>query len=270
MITASLVLFNNPPELYGKAIESFLQAASDGLLLVVDNSPQQLRHMLFQHERVKYVFNGQNLGFGRAHNRAIALLPKSSRLHLLLNPDVHFDIDVLQRLAEFMQHDASVGAVMPRISYPDGSPQLLAKLLPTPIDLILRRFIPSTRIRQRINRRYELHGLPQNAPIEVPSLSGCFLLVRTDLLKAVGGFDERYFMYMEDVDLVRRIADHGKTVYVPSISVTHEYAKGSYVNKKLLGYHLKSALQYFSKWGWWFDKVRTDRNNIVLNLIAKQ
>lgn len=270
MITASLVLFNNAPEVYGKAIESFLQAAPDGILLVLDNSPLPLQHSLFAHERVKYVFNDENLGFGRAHNRAIALLPDTSRLHLLLNPDVHFAADVLQKLAGFMQEDAATGAVMPRISYPDGSPQLLAKLLPTPVDLILRRFIPSTRIRQRINTRYELHALPQLEPVEVPSLSGCFLLVRTDLLKDVGGFDERYFMYMEDVDLVRRIADRAKTVYMPSISVTHEYAKGSYVNKKLLGYHLKSALQYFSKWGWWFDKVRAERNHKVLNLIAKQ
>lgn len=267
MITASLVLYKSPPVLFGAVVQSFLDAVPDGLLLISDNSPEPIRHPLFEHPRVQYLFNCANLGFGKGHNRALQAVPSESEFHLMLNPDVRFGPDVLPALVQIMGMDQAICAAMPRIAYPDGSLQRLCKLLPTPLDLIIRRFIPFEGVRRKINERYELHDLPQDSVVEVPTLSGCFILVRTDLLKALSGFDERYFMYMEDVDLVRRIGDHGKVVYVPGVCVIHEYAKGSYSNKKLLGYHLSSAFKYFNKWGWWFDRVRTARNQKILRRI---
>ena len=267
MITASIVLFKTPPELFTMAMRSFLDGTHDGLLIISDNSPEPIRHSLFAHPRVCYLFNGANLGFGKGHNKAIRKLPPESEFHLMLNPDVRFDPDVISQLVQVMGEDPATGAAMPRVVYPDGSFQNLCKLLPTPLDLIIRRFIPFEAIRRRINARYELHDLPQTSIIEVPTLSGCFLLLRTSLLKTLSGFDERYFMYMEDVDLIRRIGDHAKTVYVPNVSIIHEYAKGSYFNKKLLGHHLVSAMKYFHKWGWWFDRVRAERNRKILSTI---
>jgi GT2 family glycosyltransferase len=93
--------------------------------------------------------------------------------------------------------------------------------------------------------------------------------VRTALLQQLGGFDERYFMYMEDVDLVRRIGDLARTVYMPSVHVVHAYAKGSYRNRKLLGYHLQSARKYFAKWGWTIDPIRSQRNRRILQQIDR-
>lgn len=267
MITASLVLYKSAPALFSAAVQSFLDASPDGLLFISDNSPEPLCHPLVEHPRVGYLFNDENLGFGKGHNRAIQVIPPESEFHLILNPDVRFEVNVLPTLEKVMQVDQSIGAVMPRVVYPDGSLQRLCKLLPTPLDLIIRRFIPFEGARRRINARYELHSLMQDSIIEVPALSGCFLLVRTKLLESLGGFDERYFMYMEDVDLVRRIGDVARTVYVPSVYIIHEYAKGSYSNKKLLGYHLASALKYFSKWGWWFDPVRAERNLNILKIV---
>lgn len=264
MITASLVLYHNDPAVFGDAITSFLASAPDGEIWVSDNSVAPLIHPLFTHRRVHYVHNGVNLGFGSGHNRAIAQLPKVSTLHLILNPDVRFEPRVLPALQAVMDGDKNIGAVMPRINFPDGSLQRLAKLLPSPVDLIFRRFIPSVTLRERINQRYELHDLPQNQASEVPVISGCCLLVRTAALHRVGGFDERYFMYMEDIDLVRRLGDFSTILYVPTVSVVHDYAKGSYVNRKLLGFHVKSALKYFTKWGWLFDSQRISRNAAVL------
>lgn len=266
IVSASLVLFHNDPDLYGRAMSSFLDGC-EGILYVMDNSAMPLNNELFSHPRVRYAFFGSNLGFGAAHNRALQAVPPESEFHLMLNPDVRFGPDVLPALVQMMGTDQAICAAMPRIAYPDGSLQRLCKLLPTPLDLIIRRFIPFEGVRRKINERYELHTLPQDSVVEVPTLSGCFMLVRTGLLKALGGFDERYFMYMEDVDLVRRIGDHGKVVYVPGVCVIHEYAKGSYSNKRLLGYHLSSALKYFNKWGWWFDRVRTERNQKILRRI---
>lgn len=262
-ITASLVLYHNDPAQYGAAIQSFLSGC-DGRLVVVDNSAEPLQHPLFADPRVQVIFAGRNLGFGAGHNLAIRALAGQSDAHLLLNPDVSFGPEVLSHLSARLEREPDISALMPRIAYPDGELQRLCKLLPTPLDLILRRFIPSQSLRSRLNERYELHDLPQDRSSEVPSLSGCFLLVRMALLQGMGGFDERYFMYMEDVDLVRRLGDHGRTVYDPSVTVVHAYAKGSYRNRKLLGYHLKSALKYFGKWGWVVDVTRTRRNREAL------
>ena len=76
------------------------------------------------------------------------------------------------------------------------------------------------------------------------------MFFRSTVLKKVGGFDERYFMYMEDVDLCREIRKNYMISYNPICTVTHQYRKGSYIKYKLLGYHIKSALRYFHKWGW--------------------
>ena len=268
-LSASLVLFHNDPILYGAAIQSFLDGC-DGVLYIIDNSEEPLVHGLFLHPRVRYVHAGKNLGFGKAHNLALALVAGTSDFHLLLNPDISFECNVLPAMVRHLEVAPDIGALMPRIEYPDGSLQRLCKLLPSPVDLIFRRFIPSDSIKARINRRYELHALPQDRPSCVPTLSGCFLLIRTQLLRRIGGFDERYFMYMEDVDLVRRVGSIAQTVYLPTVKVVHAYAKGSYRSKKLLKYHLQSAVQYFSKWGWLADRDRRVRNKAVLSQLSDQ
>lgn len=103
--------------------------------------------------------------------------------------------------------------------------------------------------------------------MEVPILSGCFMFVRMDVIGKVGLFDERFFMYSEDVDLCRRIGEISKTVFYPNVAVFHEYEKGSYKNKKLLKYHIRSTIKYFNKWGWIFDRKRADANKKCLNQI---
>ena len=86
------------------------------------------------------------------------------------------------------------------------------------------------------------------------------MFLRRASIEQTGLFDERFFMYMEDVDLCRRIGERYKTAVYPYVAVQHEYAKGSYKDLKLLAYHLQSAVLYFSKWGWFFDTDRKLRN----------
>ena len=96
--------------------------------------------------------------------------------------------------------------------------------------------------------------------MNVPVLSGCFMFLRTSALKDVGLFDENIFMYLEDTDLSRRIHTKYKTIFYPKVQITHEYAKESNKSKKLLKYHIQSAIYYFNKWGWVFDKQRDEIN----------
>jgi GT2 family glycosyltransferase len=187
---------------------------------------------------------------------------EASEYHLVLNPDVHFAQDIPAAIYRFMNENLDIGLLMPRIRYPDGSDQRLCKQIPAPIDLISRRFggaIGRSIFAKRL-RRYELCYLDMRITREIPCLSGCFMFIRSATLREVGFFDERYFMYMEDVDLCRRIGARHKTVFYPEVAVTHGYAKGSYRDPKLLRYHLQSAFRYFCKWGWVYDSERSRLN----------
>jgi len=215
--------------------------------------------------RIEYVFNNENLGYGRAHNIALKKsIEKSTPYHIVLNPDICFDSGVLQVLYKYMEENYDIGNIMPQVKYPNGDIQHLCKLLPTPIDLIFRRFIPLKDWKDKRNEKFELHFTGYKLIANVPSLSGCFMFLRTSVLKEVGIFDENIFMYLEDTDLNRRIHGKYKTIYYPKIEIIHEYAKESYVNKKLLMYHIKSAIYYFNKWGWLFDVERGEINSKCL------
>ena len=87
-----------------------------------------------------------------------------------------------------------------------------------------------------------------DGPTDIESCTGCFMTVRTAVLKAVGGFDERFFMYMEDADLSRRLARHGRLVLLPQVSVVHRWEKASGKSLTFLKIHLRSMRLYFSKW----------------------
>jgi GT2 family glycosyltransferase len=89
------------------------------------------------------------------------------------------------------------------------------------------------------------------------------MFLRAEVLQRVGGFDERYFMYIEDTDLTRRIARECLTIFFPHVSVYHEYGKGSYKDLRLLAIHLASAVRYFNKFGWVSDPERLEMNRRV-------
>jgi GT2 family glycosyltransferase len=261
-ITGSIVVYRNPLGEVQDAIRSFLNTQLEVKLLVVDNSPNDALRGLCGDPRVTYIFNGRNLGFGAAHNIALRVLMNKAAYHVALNPDVYFDSGVLERLLEFARSRPDVGLMMPKILNPDESIQHLCKKLPTPSDLILRRFLPAA-LKPFFQKRlagYELLDQDYTRIHSVPVLSGCFMLINCEALSQVGLFDERYFMYLEDVDLCRRIHQSFETIYYPEVAIYHRYKKGSYRSLRLFMHHIISALRYFHKWGWYRDKERADIN----------
>lgn len=214
-----------------------------------------------------YFRTGGNIGFGRGHNLALKYLEDvDASYHLILNPDIEFEAGTLGRLTGMMDSHPEVGLVMPKVVYPDGSIQYLCKLLPTPMDLVLRRFSPDF-IRQFFQRRmdaFDLRCFDYAASAHIPYLSGCFMFTRRSVLEAVGGFDERFFLYMEDLDLCRRMAALSKLLYWPEAVVTHVHQKASYKNFRILRLHLVAAIAYFNKWGWIFDSGRKETNRATL------
>lgn len=271
-ITASIVLYKTKIADLKQVMDSFFSTHSlDIHLFLVDNSPtDELKSICgeYQKNSISYIFNNANLGYGSAHNVAIKeSVKQGGKYHIILNPDIYFDKDVIGELTNYMEANPNVGNIMPKIVYPDGGLQYLCKLLPTPMDLILRRFIPLKTWKNKRNEVYELHASGYDKIMNIPNLSGCFMFLRISALQEVGLFDENIFMYLEDIDLNRRIHRKYQTIFYPYVTVVHCHQKESYKSKKLLKAHIKSAIYYFNKYGWLFDNERKKINKKVLKYI---
>jgi len=140
--------------------------------------------------------------------------------------------------------------------------------LPTPYDWIGRRFNPIKSLIDKRNNLFELRFTGYDKIMEVPYLSGCFMFLRLSIIKEVGLYDEHIFMYGEETDLCRRIISHGyQTVFYPEAEIIHEFQKGSHKSFKLTWIGMQSAIYYFNKWGWFFDKTRDQINRKTLQLL---
>lgn len=264
-ISTSIVTYETEPSLLEAALASISNSTVLTRNYVIDNSSgDYLRHVAKKFGAI-YIHSGKNIGFGCGHNLALSMIGRSSKYHVILNPDVSFGPSVLHELHAFLEANSEIGWVMPKILYPDGSQQNLCKRLPTPWNLFRRRFLGNRRFSSSAVKqdRFECDDLDLTKPRPIPYLSGCFALVRTDMMQAVGGFDERFFLYLEDTDLVRRIGEIALTVFYPYVSVNHVHGRGSYRNRKLLGHHMLSTVKYFCKWGWFIDPNRSRINRLI-------
>ena len=268
-LSASIVVYKNDARILENAIQSFLRNTTESPLFIIDNSPTQELKALTHHPRITYIFNNCNLGFGAAHNISLRQVLDVSKYHVVLNPDVYFNHEVLETLYHFMENNLAVGQVMPKVLYPDGRLQYLCRLLPTPKILVLRRFFNfMTRYLDKENYQHELQFSGYDKIIDVPFLSGCFMFLRINALKKSGLFDERFFLYTEDIDLTRRIHKFYRTVYYPDVTIYHHHARGSYKNLWLTWCNVQSAIRYFNKWGWTKDKERELFNSRALQQLS--
>lgn len=269
-LSASIVIYKNPGEILTKTIQSFLRSTENSILYLVDNSPTDELKYLVTDPRIVYRFNNKNVGFGAGHNTILREIIGVSKYHIVLNPDVYFDDSVVQTLYMFMDQHPEIGQVMPKVLYPDGRIQPLCKLLPTPKTLIKRRFLNFYKSAlEKENYRYELRFSGYDKIMDVPFLSGCFMFLRTDVLKKVGLFDEQFFLYTEDADLSRRIHKFYRTVYFPQVTIFHYHQRGSYHSMWLTWCNIKSAVQYFNKWGWAIDREREYFNEKTIQQFAE-
>lgn len=244
MVTASIVLFNENIETLKKTVDSFLKTPLEKKLYLIDNSSNNSLEKYFNHSEIEYVFVGKNIGFGKAHN--IVLDKINSDFHLILNPDVDFSPDVIPDLIKEIKNNSEVSFITPKVVYPNKEKQFVCRKHPTFFDLINRKLKISKN--QIIKNEYRNKYLSE--PFYPDFIHGCFMLFKTEDFKQLKGFDERYFLYMEDADICREIDNSGKKIlYYPNIEITHQHQKGSSKNIKLFFYHLSSAIKYFLKWG---------------------
>ena len=248
-----------------RAIVGDLHAAGLMQVCVVDNSPDDRLRPFCRDLGVDYVFMGRNVGYGSAHNVAmrLSLDAPSTDYHLVINSDMRVPAETPRMIADFMDSHPDVGQLIPRIDYPDGSLQPAVRLLPAPIDVIGRRFLPG-RLMKRRNARYTLAFWDHASAADVPYHQGSFMWLRVEALRRVGLFDERFFMYPEDIDLTRRMHRYYRTLYWPEARVTHYHRAASYRSWKMLRVHVVNMIRYFNKWGWLFDSERRRVNRQVI------
>ena len=264
IVSASIVTYKTSHDELLKCIYS-MRKNGISPIYISDNSPtKELEEFYANVEDVEYFSNNGNIGYGAAHNVAIRKAKQiGADYHLVINSDVYFDTGVISRITEYMEVNKDVGQLIPNTIYPNGEVQYVVRLLPSPIDLIIRRFLPKA-FSKNTDRRFLLEFWDHKSPLNIPFHMGCFMFLRMSVLDDVGLFDESIFMYTEDIYLTRRIHKKYKTMFWPEVTIVHAHKRGSYKNKKLLKIHIKSAIHYFNKWGWVFDKERRKWNKEIL------
>ena len=265
MVNVSLVLYNTSQDDIDRIIKTCNSCKCVNKLFLIDNSNKKNKEFeKLSSESFQYVFNSKNLGYGKAHNIAINETIKSNiAYHLVINPDIYFEPDVLESIIVFMNENPNVGQLMPKVISQDGSIHQYCKILPKPINLIARSFFPKI-FYKKLDDNYSMKKFKHDKIIDVPNLSGCFMFFRTVSLKDVGVFDKRFFMYAEDIDLTRRIHRKYRTIYFPNVMIIHRHERASFKNLRMKLIHVFNVVRYFNKYGWFFDSERKRINNETL------
>lgn len=193
------------------------------------------------------IVSGPNVGYGGGINRAAATVRDAGVL-VVTNPDVVFDPSAVAILVDALRVDPGIGIVGPRIDNPDGSLYPSARTFPRLSDAVGHAFLGSIAPRNRFTRRYRLLDWDHATARRVDWVSGACFVIRTELFERLGGFDHRYFMYLEDVDLCRRASAAGYGVaYEPAARVVHvQGVSASQLPYRMLVAHHRSIMRW-----WW-------------------
>lgn len=185
--------------------------------------------------RVSVLRNGEPKGFGANHNGA--LLEAEGAYLCILNPDIRLQVNPFPALLDCMRRSAA-SLTAPRVLNPSGQEEDSARRFPTPMNLIFKALGQS-------DGRMHVQG---NAPFQPDWVAGMFMLVQRDTFRLLGGFDEGFFLYYEDVDLCARLSLAGqRLVCCPGVSVIHDARRASRRQFRYMYWHGRSMLRYFIK-----------------------
>lgn len=248
-ISASIVLYKEDLEELTKTINCFLSTPLSKKLFLVDNTENKEFNNLFHQKEIEYIAVGKNIGFGAGHNIILGRIVNLSYHHLVLNPDVSFKPFVIPNLITKLKRHEIVSMIAPKVLFPNGSLQHSCRRYPKISELLVRRFtllkpLFESEILKGIYKDRNL-----NQSFFADYITGCFHLYNTEDFVKLKGFDERYFLYMEDVDICKKIDALGKKkLYYPKEEITHVLKQGSSKSMKLFFRHTSSAIKYFLKW----------------------
>jgi GT2 family glycosyltransferase len=206
---------------------------------------------------IQYLPLASNRGFGAGHNEVLQRL--ASDFHLVLNPDVELQDDALRTGLTLLLDNEDVALASPKVFSGGGEQEFLCKRYPSVLVLLLRGFAP--RFLRRLFRQqlaaYEMRDLCQDegqgqgqGQVNVAIASGCFMLARTPDLRAIGGFNEDFFLYFEDFDLSLRLGKVGRLVFDPDMRIIHHGGYAANKGRRHLRYFITSGMMFFNRHGW--------------------
>ena len=191
---------------------------------IVDNgsNKEKIRKILEEFPEVKFIKNRENVGFARACNQIF--YRSRSKYILYLNPDTEVTEGAIDALIQFMDKHPEAGVGGAKLLYFDGDLQLSCRRFPTIWNVffgrksIFAKYLPYN----RFTRSYMLSELDYSKVQEVDWVVGAAIIVRKKALEEIEGFDERFFLYVEDVDLCYRLRQNGwKIYYIPDSIIKH-------------------------------------------------
>lgn len=253
-ISFCTVTFNNEDKItkFIENIESLKSELFETTLYVVDNSSTDQTVNLVNEcskrfNSIHLIVPNVNKGFGTGNNYVLPYL--KSDFHVVINTDVIIpNAEVINEMILYMDRHPEIGLLSPKILNVDGTIQKLYKHNPSVLDMAIR-FISPNLLKKR--QAWFVHDESNYSEIgQIEHASGAFMFFRTKVFKEIGGFDERYFMYMEDADITREVNRISKAVFYPKVSVIHEWQRDSHKKIRYMLYTIKSMGQYFHKWGW--------------------
>lgn len=260
MIDVSIIILNYRNKRMVRQCVTHLVASAPTVayeVIVVDNDSRDDSLAYFEHSlprETRVLANPLNGGYSYGNNRGIE--KASGRYLLIMNPDIIVEDNAIDRLVDFMDQHPSVGLAGPKLLNPNRTLQYSATRFPRwYMPLIRRTRLGNTTLGKRYSHRYLMKAWNHRNNTAVESLFGACLIVRRDALKDVGTLDERFFMYMEDIDWCRRFWEKQWEVwYVAHVAVVHFHGRGSQSSKKIVlldkltRHHIQSWIKLLWKW----------------------
>ena len=248
-VSIAIVTFNSERTIK-KCIESimkYIDNKSTYRLYIIDNKSTDgtLAIVKSISDEITIIINEENVGFGAGHNKLLSIL--KSQYHLVINPDIVIENNCILEMTDFMNSNANIGLLSPLIKYPNGNLQYLCKRNPTFFDLFIRIAAPKLFIKR--HHYFQMRNTGYDKEFEIEYATGCFMFFRTEIFKKLQGFDEHFFLYLEDADITRRVNEISRTVFYPYNYVVHEWQRGSHKSLRLMWIDVQSAFYYFRKWG---------------------
>jgi len=258
-LVSAIVVTTWTPKDAVKCVQALLQQtiAQDIEILVIDNHSEDdsigtLRARYGRHPQVRLLESNRNRGYGGGNNYAAQYA--CGEYLLIINPDNELEPEGLERMVRIFQEDPSIGILAPKLAFPDGRVRESARAFPSLFDVCIKRTFLQYIFPGRL-RRYLQTDAPNPPLRDVDWVVGACLFFRQDFFAQLGGFDERFFLFFEDMDLCRRCRLAGKrVVYVSSIVARDRKQRlsgGGFFSlllRKTGRIHIASALKYFWKW----------------------
>lgn len=257
-VTAIVLNFRTPLHAVRCVDALKAQTVADRLRIVVvdnhsdDDSAGILRTRLAGIAGVRVMESPVNTGFGAGN--ALAIARADTPYLLVINPDNELAPDALEIMLSRMEKDPAVGIVAPKLVHEDGSVRDSSRSFPAVKDVVAKR-TPLRRLFPHSLDRYLQAGQDPDRERTTDWVVGACMLIRTDVYRRIGGFDERFFLFFEDIDLCRRTWDAGfKVLYCPAAVATdrkRRLSEGgvlSLLRRPAGRAHIRSALRYFAKW----------------------